>query len=92
MGAERLFLSAEALPREEKPLVPALRTTGPKHNLIDTSKSLRAGKESWTLLYLISNHPSKEGSSKDISNPMGMHLVSFKSAPRSFSRTPSFFI
>lgn len=56
------------------------------------TKDLRSGNESWMLLPHL-QPPAKEGSSKDTSSPTDMHLLSFKSVPRSFSRrTARFYI
>jgi len=65
-------------PREKKAPTSALQT-GPNSN---SFKALEAPRErvSWTLFYLISNLPSKEGRHEYISNPTGTHLIYFRSA------------
>jgi len=76
-------------PREKKAPTSALQT-GPNSN---SFKALEAPRErvSWTLFYLISNLPSKEGRHEYISNPMEMHLIYFRRASRSFSKKTSSF-
>lgn len=73
-GREAGALPVHTAPGEEQAQVPALRISGPNASSLNAPEVPGAGSISWTLLYLISNHPSKGGSSEYISSPMGTHF------------------